>query len=198
MKRQMKNEVGITLVALVITIIILLILAGISIQAINNTGLFANAKKAKEKSMEGQLKEEITLAIQSIQTEEIYKGNRLTSYESKIDEITGGRDTANSKIFIDTSKKIGCVGQSSDWCNTSYSYTATEDCAILGRIGTNSGCSITILINSVDIGYMRTINSFSYSSINYYLKKGDTIEIKNNIDGNNGTSYVQVYAYGLK
>ena len=24
------------------------------------------------------------------------------------------------------------------------------------------------------------------------------IEIKNNIDGNNGTSYVQVYAYGLK
>ena len=45
---------------------------------------------------------------------------------------------------------------------------------------------------------MRTINSFSYSSINYYLKKGDTIEIKNNIDGNQGTSYVQVYAYGLK
>ena len=72
------NNKGITLVALVITIIILLILAGISIQAITNTGLFANAKKAKEKSMEGQLKEEISLAIQSIQTEEIYKGNSVT------------------------------------------------------------------------------------------------------------------------
>ena len=182
MKRQMKNEVGITLVVLVITIIILLILSGISITALTQTNLFKNAKEAKKITENAQNTENDT----------------LTSYESKIDEITGSRDTANSKIFIDTSKKIGCVGQSSDWCNTSYSYTATEDCAILGRIGTNSGCSITILINSVDIGYMRTINSFSYSSINYYLKKGDTIEIKNNIDGNQGTSYVQVYAYGLK
>lgn len=182
MKRQMKNEVGITLVALVITIIILLILSGISITALTQTNLFKNAKEAKQITENAQNTENDT----------------LTSYESKIDEITGSRDTSNSKIFIDTSKKIGCVGQSSDWCNTSYSYTATEDCAILGRIGTNSGGSIAILINSVDIGYMRTINSFSYSSINYYLKKGDTIEIKNNIDGSNGTSYVEVYAYGLK
>ena len=69
-----------------ITIIILLILAGISIQAISNTGLFANAKIAKEKSMEGQLKEEISLAIQSIQTEEIYKGNSVT-----LETLAGGQ-----------------------------------------------------------------------------------------------------------
>ena len=80
------NNKGITLVSLVITIIILLILAGISIQAITNTGLFANAKKAKEKSMEGQLKEEISLAIQSIQTEEIYKGNSVT-----LETLAGGQ-----------------------------------------------------------------------------------------------------------
>ena len=80
------NNKGITLVALVITIIVLLILAGISIQAITNTGLFANAKKAKEKSMEGQLKEEISLAIQSIQTEEIYKGNSVT-----LETLAGGQ-----------------------------------------------------------------------------------------------------------
>ena len=80
------NNKGITLVALVITIIILLILAGISIQAITNTGLFVNAKKAKEKSMEGQLKEEISLAIQSIQTEEIYKGNSVT-----LETLAGGQ-----------------------------------------------------------------------------------------------------------
>ncbi len=80
------NNKGITLVALVITIVILLILAGISIQAITNTGLFANAKKAKEKSIEGQLKEEISLAIQSIQTEEIYKGNSVT-----LETLAGGQ-----------------------------------------------------------------------------------------------------------
>mgnify|MGYP002589178744 CR=1 FL=1 len=71
---------------MVITIIVLLILAGISIQAITNTGLFANAKKAKEKSMEGQLKEEISLAIQSIQAEEIYKGNSVT-----LETLAGGQ-----------------------------------------------------------------------------------------------------------
>ena len=81
-----KQEKGITLVALVITIVVLLILAGISIQAINNTGLFANAKKAKEKSMEGQIKEEISLAIQSIQVEEISKGNGVT-----LETLAGGQ-----------------------------------------------------------------------------------------------------------
>ena len=81
-----KLNKGITLVALVITIVILLILAGISIQAITNTGLFANAKKAKEKSMEGQLKEEISLAIQDIEVEEISKGNGVT-----LETLAGGQ-----------------------------------------------------------------------------------------------------------
>ena len=41
---------GITLVALVITIIILLILATISIQSLTNTGLFKNAQKSKDET----------------------------------------------------------------------------------------------------------------------------------------------------
>ena len=50
MKKVLKNTNGITLVALVITIIILLILATISIQSLTNTGLFEKAKEAKEKT----------------------------------------------------------------------------------------------------------------------------------------------------
>ena len=45
-----KNQKGITLVALVITIIILLILAGITISSLTQTGLFAKANEAKEKT----------------------------------------------------------------------------------------------------------------------------------------------------
>ena len=41
---------GITLVALVITIVILLILAGISISTLTNTGIFQKAKDAKKAS----------------------------------------------------------------------------------------------------------------------------------------------------
>lgn len=50
MKKTFKNSKGITLVALVITIIILLILAGISISALTNTGLFEKAKEARDKT----------------------------------------------------------------------------------------------------------------------------------------------------
>ena len=49
-----KNK-GITLVALVITIIILLIIAGISISALTKTGIFGKAKEAKQKSANAEL-----------------------------------------------------------------------------------------------------------------------------------------------
>ena len=48
--KNKNNQKGITLVALVITIVILLILAGISISALTNTGLFAKATDAKVKT----------------------------------------------------------------------------------------------------------------------------------------------------
>ena len=63
-----KNK-GITLVALVITIIILLILAGISISALTNTGIFGKAKDAKQKSADAELDQ----------------NTKLDSYENEID-----------------------------------------------------------------------------------------------------------------
>ena len=44
----MKKNPGITLIALIITIIILLILAGVGITALIQTELFENAKEAKQ------------------------------------------------------------------------------------------------------------------------------------------------------
>ena len=116
---------GITLVALVITIVILLILAGISIQSITNTGLFANAKRAKDESMKGQLQEEISLAIQSIQTEEIYKGNSVTletlaggQLEEALTDITAELDGdeingeyKNYEYTIDSNLKVTVNGE---------------------------------------------------------------------------------------
>ena len=44
---KINKNTGITLIALIITIIILLILSGITIQGITHTGIFANAKRAE-------------------------------------------------------------------------------------------------------------------------------------------------------
>ena len=59
---------GITLVALVITIIILLILATISIQALTHTGLFAGANRAKLEAKRGQIKEWLSLNLLEVQS----------------------------------------------------------------------------------------------------------------------------------
>ena len=53
----MKNQRGITLVALVITIVILLILSGIVILTLTQTGLLENAKQAKEITENAQKEE---------------------------------------------------------------------------------------------------------------------------------------------
>ena len=58
-----KNNKGITLIALVITIIVLLILAGISIQAITNTGLFGKARQAAQESKYASAAEKVALAV---------------------------------------------------------------------------------------------------------------------------------------
>ena len=67
----MKNkEKGITLVALVITIIVLLILAGITITALNaENGLFTRTKQTKIQNALANSKEEVQLAISTVMTE---------------------------------------------------------------------------------------------------------------------------------
>lgn len=49
----MKNQKGITLVALVVTIVVLLILAAVSINIAFNGGIFAQAKDATQKTANG-------------------------------------------------------------------------------------------------------------------------------------------------
>ena len=78
MMKKNKNTKGITLIALIITIIILVILSGIVISSLTRSGLFSKAEETKEKTIKAQLKEEIELAVQEIQIEELQNGNSVT------------------------------------------------------------------------------------------------------------------------
>ena len=63
MNKTKKNTRGITLIALVITIIVLLILAGVTIAALSgDNGILTRAKEAKEKTKLAQKEEEKTLS----------------------------------------------------------------------------------------------------------------------------------------
>lgn len=71
----MRRNKGITLVALVVTIIILLILAGISIATLTDNGLFKNSKIAKEKYENSQLLEDDILSSYEKHITESFRAN---------------------------------------------------------------------------------------------------------------------------
>ena len=81
MKKESKNkqEKGITLIALVVTIVVLLILAGVSISlVINNNGVISKAKEAKNQYAEAQTNDEKQL-------------NEVSDWiDTKVGDTTGG------------------------------------------------------------------------------------------------------------
>lgn len=73
-----RQEKGITLIALVITIIVLLILAGVSLRLIaGGEGIIGKAEKASQKHMIAQAKEELELAIAELSMNEYAEGKTL-------------------------------------------------------------------------------------------------------------------------
>ena len=85
---MLKEKKGITLIALVITIIILIILAGIGLVAVlGEDGLISRAQKAKIDMMISQKEEEVQVAIM----EEILEndGNSSLVTVSKVLFVTG-------------------------------------------------------------------------------------------------------------
>ena len=70
-KLKTKQEEGITLIALVVTIVVLLILAGVSISLVlNNNGVISKAKDSKNSTERGQAQDEVNLAINYLQIED--------------------------------------------------------------------------------------------------------------------------------
>lgn len=84
-----KNIKGITLVALVVAIIILLILVGVAITALAQTGLFENAKQAKNATENAQIEENAILG----------------SYENKINEIVDSSTRENNSVSQQPNKQ---------------------------------------------------------------------------------------------
>ena len=95
------NSKGITLVALVVTIVILLILAGISISTLTNTGIFEKVQEAKRKSEEENKEEQRKIAqMEALINKEktTYKG--ITIPEGFTPTKIEGEDSRDDGIVI--------------------------------------------------------------------------------------------------
>ncbi len=134
----MKNQKGITLIALVITIIVLLILAGVSIAMLTGeNGILTKATGAGEKSTVGEIAEAVKLGVADIVANQMDPTYNTTEGQNEISDttLTAAITRNNSNIGTDDNAKIKVeIGGSSDawtvtWKNSenkTYTWTITN------------------------------------------------------------------------
>ena len=80
---MIRNQKGITLIALVITIIVLLILAGVSIAMLTGpNGLLTRAGDAKSDTAKAGVREKVELAIQSVYADTLTPNSGVTTVDA--------------------------------------------------------------------------------------------------------------------
>ena len=119
LSKKIKNKNGITLVSLVITIIILLILAGITIYSLTNTGLFGKAKEAKQASQNAE-KEQKQI---------------LSEYKTELDQYN-----ENTLVYKVNSGTIE-IGDYVKYTPDTVSNTDEKYKSLISNLGTYSGSS---------------------------------------------------------
>lgn len=104
MKNNKKFIKGITLISLVVTIIVLLILAGISIMILTgNNGILNRANEAKEVSGTEQIQEELQLGINALTIDHHTKNNSSGTFKDYVfsEEEGKGQETLKRELGED-------------------------------------------------------------------------------------------------
>ena len=102
----MRNKKGITLIALVITIIVLLILAGVSLSLVMvNEGILGKATTAVDKSKLAGAKEELEMAVASVKMGYYTESERKDIFDYMKDKLNG-YETGSGTISCDETGKI--------------------------------------------------------------------------------------------
>lgn len=174
-----KNNKGITLIALVVSIILLLILAGISIQILTNKGLFVKVDEAKKKTENAQIEENGTLTNYESTIGKYVSGTReqitvdKEEYEQlKSDVQSLKQNSANSIKFIDFSNVLTTIK------TAETSWTETEDCAVICQIQQTSGVTPTVYVNDVVVLGLYTNAANTTLTDTIYVKKGSIIKTR--------------------
>ena len=100
MKRNFKNAKGITLIALVITIIVLLILAGVTIATLTgDNGILGKANEAETKSDIVEVKEQAQLDISNWMAERIRNGEDTVLDDATVKSIIESANQNNTNKY---------------------------------------------------------------------------------------------------
>lgn len=166
---MIKKNKGITLISLVITIIILLILAGITIMQISQNSLLSRAQEAKEKERIANLQEQLELAkmeeIAGRDGDTITIDEYIQAIEGKENlNITDINDDDGKQVIIDDNYVFRITEEDG---NIKIEYIGTKK-SLLPKIEIEE---ITNTTNSITVK-VKTINNKG-GKIEYYIKSED-------------------------
>lgn len=155
-----REQKGITLIALVITIIVLLILAGVSIAMLSGeNGILSQSRNAKKSQIEGEVSERIKLAVQAA---------KMYSEEKAVKTSSGWLASGHIGSDSDAADADTIVGQLKNDLGSGYTYT--PDTGILKVKYVSEGYSSAT--NSDEAYIEATIsisnNTFDITSIKAY------------------------------
>ena len=104
----MKNNKGITLIALVITIIVLLILAGISIAMLTgNNGLLTKANDAKNDTATAEAKERINMELNALYASVLASSTKDKFTEAEVGAVNKNLPTGVYTVKSEKTEKNG-------------------------------------------------------------------------------------------
>ena len=156
MKNEMKKQTGITLIALVITIIVLLILAGVSIATLTGeNGILTKASGTKLATEQAEILEKLRM--------EVYE-NKL-DIENKVTEI----EFLKSKGII-----IKEVSQESETVGELGKYASINRELSIAEVAEDSGNEICYIIDITKVIQNPTTGKGSWENGDvYYILNGD-------------------------
>lgn len=170
-----KNH-GITLISLIVTIIILLILAGITIQQLTGSGLFKKTELANEKTRYASAKEIIDLKLMEIQLEcaekdEEYNIKKISEKMEEAKNITIEKYYNKKNIPENTTDLEGIVVSVNDF--EEYKFLIGENCRIIGAT-TEEIPELIVNFKKIEEFEKENFNiSEKDNDTNYLFKQGD-------------------------
>ena len=157
----MKQSKGITLVSLVVTIIILLVLSGITLSNLTNKGIFSKANEAATKYKTSQLKEKIELAKLEIEM----SSNNKSINDVLIENGTITKEQSEQGI-INSDKNLIFI----------TNYKGLKELSKQSKNGEDFSNKIIYILNDIDFGTI-------FNKENGELQEGESFEPIANFNG---------------
>lgn len=219
--RQLKNNKGITLIALVITIIVLIILAGVSISLVlGENGIVRKAQSAQKTTNTEKEREEISLALaewEIVKTKETATLEEFMKEKFGEDKVVTGSNENEAIVTMESGNKYKVTAEGTvastkgisinigafveynvaytDMCNSNNKYTTTNGWRLLDYTKNADGTYSNVKLISTGIPAILYYDCDDTSNNSWYVKDSEQLANFKNVLGSEYEYYTGTNTY---